>query len=90
MDSLKHSDIADGAGWLYRSAFHMAQGDKKLAIEMFELAQKKIGDHSLIDLKKAILILLLGKDIKKEKIIAEKILDEYQKMMFTLMSQLTV
>ena len=66
MKDIKRSQIADGVGYLYRAAFHMAQGQKKLAESFLKTAEEKLG-------KKVV----LPKN-KDDKFIAEKILDEYR------------
>ena len=86
MDLLKNNLIADAAGWLYRSAFHMASGKEKLAKEMFDMAAVKLGLDTLSDLNTA-LTNFSTDDMHEKKILAEKILDKYQSLMFEIQTK---
>jgi hypothetical protein len=74
MTDLKHNTIADGIGYLYRTALYLAKGDVEQGLAFLKTAQEKLDEMVNIP---------LDKDLLKEQNIywAEKALDEYKDRM---------
>ncbi len=78
MDNIKHSHYADGIGYLYRAAFEMAKGRKEQALAFLSIAEKKTQKKFDFPWERS--------DI----VVAEKILDEYTKLMSEFMRSISV
>lgn len=77
---LKYSYKADAVANLYRSALYLAKGDEQTASDFLTKA------YIYIDKKNSEIVNKINNklSLKEKKILAEKILDEYQKLKFSL------
>ena len=78
--ALKYSEKADGVAYLYRSAFMLAKGNKESGLKFLETALTKVHD-------KKVTSLLQKKNQQNTLLLAEKVLDEYRRLMRLLPRQ---
>lgn len=77
---LKHSQMADGAGYLYRSAFMLAKGNRKQGMQFLHIASEKNPDTNVK------MLMEYSKNQQNTLLLAEKVLDEYKRQMTFLRS----
>ncbi len=78
MGELKYSQLADGAGYLYRATLAMAQGNINQADDFIKIAEKQT--QKKFTFSKA----------DGNRLTAEKILDEYRKIMIECEKKFTL
>ena len=81
MGALKYSEKADGIGFLYRSAFAFAKGNKEQGLRFLRIASQKNQDQNIASLVDS------SEHIQNMRLLAEKVLDEYKKLIFMLPRQ---
>lgn len=79
---MKYNKLADAIGYLYRTAFYLAKGDSKLALDFLEKAFRNINKDHIRFLKPLSEKPELIKEETKRLYWAEKILDEYKRLYF--------